>query len=151
MWSRCRGVSSPRAAFAALGGSRPPPPATAAEQPVLRTRAPSYGQRTRSSTTAAWGVGPLDKFTVVTLGIISFSSTVALFCYRRYRNVVRDASTAVQGQATLDRLSLGTKRLSPVLEEAYHLHNTVSKAEFEALLARAGIPISIYAMALPLA
>ena len=33
------------------------------------------------ATTAAWAVGPFDKFTIVTGGILSFSSAVALFCY----------------------------------------------------------------------
>lgn len=94
------------------------------------------------ASTAAWTVGPMDKFTVVTCGILSFSSAVALFCYRRYRRVVRDASHAVQGQATLDRLSLQTKQLTPVLEEAYHLHSTVSMEEFACLLERAGISVT---------
>ena len=55
---------------------------------------------------------------------------------------MHDASQAVQGQATLDRLSLQTKQLTPLLEEAFHVHSTLSIGGFSALLARAGISVT---------
>jgi hypothetical protein len=55
---------------------------------------------------------------------------------------MKNASNAVQGQATLDRLSLQQQRLTPILEETYQQQSTMSMKEFTIMLERADVQLS---------